>query len=262
VVPFCFSLMRSFSPLLSQKRNVGILEKIAQQLLSGSSTTKTSTVERKELEQQYKVQLDVLRQLEDRVRQQLVQQQKQQPQSTTSISKLERDFERVQSVAQACKARVARFQKQLQQRGDDAAMAADKASSSASANVLQQDQQRFQMQLQQDVSLKCRIMCVCLRLHLLLLLFSHALSLLSFQIKQRLHEEIMREREQEIRNINKGMHQVNEIYKDLAHIVGSQQDDVDQIETQMDDARGNAESGLEQIQKANEKYNNAQCIIS
>jgi t-SNARE complex subunit (syntaxin) len=72
----------------------------------------------------------------------------------------------------------------------------------------------------------------------------------------------MREREQEIRNINKGMHQVNEIYKDLAHIVGSQQDDVDQIETQMDDARGNAESGLEQIQKANEKYNNAQCIIS
>jgi hypothetical protein len=160
VVPFCFSLMRSFSPLLSQKRNVGILEKIAQQLLSGSSTTKTSTVERKELEQQYKVQLDVLRQLEDRVRQQLVQQQKQQPQSTTSISKLERDFERVQSVAQACKARVARFQKQLQQRGDDAAMAADKASSSASANVLQQDQQRFQMQLQQDVSLKCRIMCI------------------------------------------------------------------------------------------------------
>ncbi|EJK56724.1 hypothetical protein THAOC_23337, partial [Thalassiosira oceanica] len=31
--------------------------------------------------------------------------------------------------------------------------------------------------------------------------------------------EIMREREEEIRNIHKGMHTVNEIYKDLAHLV-------------------------------------------
>ena len=31
--------------------------------------------------------------------------------------------------------------------------------------------------------------------------------------QQRLNEEIMRERENEIRNINRGMHQVNEIYK-------------------------------------------------
>jgi t-SNARE complex subunit (syntaxin) len=72
----------------------------------------------------------------------------------------------------------------------------------------------------------------------------------------------MREREEEIRNINKGMHQVNEIYKDLAHIVGSQQDNVDTIETQMDDARNNAESGLSQVQQANDRYNNTQCTIS
>ena len=32
-------------------------------------------------------------------------------------------------------------------------------------------------------------------------------------IIQRIVEEIMREREEEVRNINKGMHQVNEIYK-------------------------------------------------
>ena len=81
-------------------------------------------------------------------------------------------------------------------------------------------------------------------------------------ILQTLHEEIMREREEEIRNINKGMHQVNEIYKDLAHIVGSQQEQIDTIEQQMDDARGNAESGLEQVQKANEKYGSNQCILS
>lgn len=72
----------------------------------------------------------------------------------------------------------------------------------------------------------------------------------------------MREREEEIRNINKGMHQVNEIYKDLAHIVGSQQDQVDTIETQMEDSRNNAESGLSQVQQANERYNSSQCTIS
>ena len=60
----------------------------------------------------------------------------------------------------------------------------------------------------------------------------------------------MREREEEIRNINRGMHQVNEIYKDLAHIVGGQQEHIDTIETQMEDARGNAESGLQQVEKA------------
>lgn len=74
-------------------------------------------------------------------------------------------------------------------------------------------------------------------------------------------EEIMREREEEIRNINKGMHTVNQIYKDLAHIVGSQQEQIDTIETQMEDARNNAESGLTQVQKANEKYNQSNCTI-
>ena len=72
----------------------------------------------------------------------------------------------------------------------------------------------------------------------------------------------MREREEEIRNINKGMHQVNEIYKDLAHIVGTQQEQVDQIEGQMEHAKTNAESGLEQVQKANDKYGQSQCVIS
>jgi t-SNARE complex subunit (syntaxin) len=72
----------------------------------------------------------------------------------------------------------------------------------------------------------------------------------------------MREREEEIRSINRGMHQVNEIYKDLAHIVGSQQDDIDRIETQMEDAHANAESGLRQVEKANEKYGQTNCIIS
>ena len=79
---------------------------------------------------------------------------------------------------------------------------------------------------------------------------------------QGLSEQIMREREEEIKNINRGMHQVNEIYKDLAHIVGSQQENIDTIETQMEESRANAEQGLKQVEKANEKYGNSQCTIS
>jgi syntaxin 7 len=72
----------------------------------------------------------------------------------------------------------------------------------------------------------------------------------------------MREREEEIRNINRGMHQVNEIYKDLAHIVGSQQEQIDIIENQMEESKVNAESGLKQVERANEKYGSGQCVIS
>lgn len=72
----------------------------------------------------------------------------------------------------------------------------------------------------------------------------------------------MRERQEEILNINRGMHQVNEIYKDLAHIVGSQQDQVDSIETQMEDSKINAEKGLEHVTKANEKASATNCVIS
>jgi syntaxin 7 len=77
-----------------------------------------------------------------------------------------------------------------------------------------------------------------------------------------MNEQIMREREEEIRNINRGMHQVNEIYKDLAHIVGSQQEHVDSIETQMEESRVNADAGLQQVEKANQQFGSAQCVIS
>jgi t-SNARE complex subunit (syntaxin) len=72
----------------------------------------------------------------------------------------------------------------------------------------------------------------------------------------------MRERQEEIQGINRGMHQVNEIYKDLAHIVGSQQEQIDQIETQMEDSKINAEKGLEHVMKANEKASATSCVIS
>ena len=78
--------------------------------------------------------------------------------------------------------------------------------------------------------------------------------------ENQLNEQLMREREAEIREINKGMHTVNEIYKDLAHIVQAQQEDVDKIETMMEEANTNAKSGLTHIEKA--AAHQSQCIIS
>jgi len=78
---------------------------------------------------------------------------------------------------------------------------------------------------------------------------------------QRVTEEIMREREEEVRKINQGMHQVNEIYKDLANIVSYQQDQVDEVEAHMENANKNAESGLQQIEKASAKSDST-CVIS
>mmetsp|Transcript_18586 Transcript_18586/g.34419 ORF Transcript_18586/g.34419 Transcript_18586/m.34419 type:complete len:302 (-) Transcript_18586:287-1192(-) len=79
--------------------------------------------------------------------------------------------------------------------------------------------------------------------------------------EDKINEEIMQEREEEIKNIHKGMHQVNEIYKDLAHLVDEQQEGVDQIETQMENAKENTATGLKHIEKANES-SQSQCIIS
>lgn len=61
---------------------------------------------------------------------------------------------------------------------------------------------RRQMQIQEDVSYNVHSTVVINGVYNSLFLSS-----------KRINEEIMREREEEIRNIHKGMHQVNEIYK-------------------------------------------------
>jgi hypothetical protein len=65
-----------------------------------------------------------------------------------TLTKLERDFERVQGLAHSAKAKVSRQQKQLQQRGATIPV----MEGNSSANALQLEQERFQMQIQQDVS--------------------------------------------------------------------------------------------------------------
>lgn len=190
--------------------------------------------------QQYQAQNHVLEQLEEKIRSLL----RQQPKQNTAVIKLKRDFERVQlrtsqmqelatkkiSCIQSIQKSTAASYNNNSSYNPFSNGGADNRTSSFNeneqTNILAEQQRLQQLQLQED----------------------------------RLHEEIMREREEEIRNINHGMHTVNEIFKDLAHIVGQQQEQVDQIENQMEDSRANAESGLAQVEKANEKYGQ-QCSI-
>jgi len=206
------------------QRNVGILEKIVQSLNTRTTSSTDITI------QQYHAQNDVLRQLEEKIRSLL----RQQPKQNTAVIKLKRDFERVQLRASQLQESATKKISYIQTNSKNNSAASSnnnnplsfQNSSANDVNILAEQQRLQQLQLQED----------------------------------RLHEEIMREREEEIRNINHGMHTVNEIYKDLAHIVGQQQEQIDQIENQMEDSRANAESGLQQVEKANEKYGQ-QCAI-
>jgi hypothetical protein len=73
-------------------------------------------------------------------------------------------------------------------------------------------------------------------------------------------DDILRERNQEIKKINTQMSTVSEIFRDLANIVEGQQGMVDDIEQQVEESHGHAQSGLEQIEKANEHQKG--CLIS
>lgn len=236
--------------LLQYQRNVGILEKIVQSLTvqSRQKQFKPLSFHNEELSLQYKAQVDVVGQLEDKVRRLLSTMQQKADVSVgnsnsinsdsnrTAVIKLQRDFERVQARANALIQGMTKLDKELRQQAANA--------SKNNTTALDYEQQLLQQQQQSQQPLD-HYQQVQLQLH-----------------HDRLAEEIMREREEEIRNINRGMHQVNEIYKDLAHIVGSQQEQIDQIETQMEESRANAESGLKQVERANEKYGNSQCVVS
>ncbi|KAL7558395.1 hypothetical protein ACA910_003260 [Epithemia clementina (nom. ined.)] len=223
--------------LLQYQRNVGILEKIVQSLTKTTTNSNKASFRdnnKDELELQYRAQADVITQLGQKVHDLIHLHRQQQSSGTgttadsvlkTTLIKLERDFDRVQKQATALTQTVDRLRQQQQQK---LSAVHQESSSSSGAAAYEQYQQQMQVQLEED----------------------------------RLAEQIMREREDEIRQINRGMHQVNEIYKDLAHIVASQQDQVDAIETQMEESRANADSGLKQIEKANEKYGSSNCVIS
>jgi hypothetical protein len=67
-----------------------------------------------------------------------------------------------------------------------------------------------------------------------------------------INEAIIQETEAELLNINRSLHQVNEIFKDLATIVAQQQEQVDHIEVSTEAAHQRAQQGLQQVQKAHQ----------
>ena len=77
------------------------------------------------------------------------------------------------------------------------------------------------------------------------------------RVQQREEEyahQVMQQREQELLDINRKMHVVDEIYKDLGEIVGQQQETIDELENQFERAEESTRRGLEQLEKANKKY--------
>jgi 4-diphosphocytidyl-2C-methyl-D-erythritol kinase len=103
----------------------------------------------------YRAQWDVLKQLEQKVRELLQSQRAKNTADETTkqtLLKLERDFSRVQEIAINTNSKIHKAQKQWQQRGSVAVPTSESRGSGAS--VFQQEQERMQAQLQQDVS--CR----------------------------------------------------------------------------------------------------------
>jgi len=210
--------------IIQYQKNVGILQKLSGMPSSSQKPT------------QINAQLDVLNTLGGRIDQQLrAQEGRIQRMSRTEAArcrathvKLTRDFRRVETTYQKMKLEIKQKKDlmNLQQRTAADIYEEQAASAGGQEQQMQQQTMTMEMMLQED----------------------------------QLNEQLMREREAEIREINKGMHTVNEIYKDLAHIVQAQQDDVDKIEEMMEESNANAKSGLNHIEKA--AQHQSQCIIS
>lgn len=129
------------------QRNVGILDKIVQQLSIARRQTPGSA-NFNELQVQYNVQLDVVTQLEERVKQYL----KTSPHSSSpQLVKLKRDFERVQARVQTMKADAEKFEKIIKSAGG-ANDYTGRSSSTAQTTEAPNSYQQMQLQIQQDVS--------------------------------------------------------------------------------------------------------------
>jgi len=86
-----------------------------------------------------------------------------------------------------------------------------------------------------------------------------------FMVQMRIDEEqvntqIIEETEQELLKINQDVRKINEIQKELASLVQSQQGTIDTIQNNVNDSHAKAEQGLEQLHKA--AKHQTVCIIS
>jgi len=215
--------------ILQYQRNVGILSKIIDNIGSASNA---STVEN-----QFNVQVDVIRQLGSKIE---IQLKDQLLSSSSSISTMSRsDLSR----SRATHTKLTRDYNQVKNTLNNLLLEARRKRNIAESRRSEEEEVEQKNLFEKEIG--------------------YDTAKLQMQLREdRVNEEIMREREEEIRNINKGMHQVNEIYKDLAHIVSAQQEGVDEVEVHMEQANNSAEAGLKQIEKATAKSANSSCIIS
>jgi len=219
--------------IVQYQRNVGLLEKMARSVGTKNDTSVLQT--------QYNLQLDVIHQLGQRIENQLLTHESrlstlprtEASSLRTTHVKLTRDYRLVEQQFKNAqldvkrKRSLAEVRQREMGRMEEEERERKRREKGVGGEEMTEEGMRWQMQIQED----------------------------------KINEEIMREREEEIKNIHKGMHQVNEIYKDLAHLVDGQQEGVDQIETQMENTKENTATGLKHIEKANES-SQSQCIIS
>jgi len=182
------------------------------------------------LDTQLRVQIDVIKQLGSRIEKQLNEQEKNLPtlsrteaaKNRAGLVKLRRDYQHVQS-------RFKNLCLTTKQKKEFAiAQQREKTEQVESRNA---ESESLKLQIQQQIE------------------------------QDKVAEQIMKERHEEIIQINQGMRQVNDIYKDLANIVGSQQEDIDQIDNQMEESKEHAAAGLKQVEEANIKADQ-NCVIS
>jgi hypothetical protein len=167
------------------QRNVGILEKIVQSLTTprpSNTNPRNNNNAAAELEMQYKAQVDVIGQLEEKLLRQLQQQKSAAVDKTkTTLIKLSRDFERVQARAVQFQGTVSRWHKQqAASAASAAAVAQDADSSGAAASAAAASQQDYyeqmQLQLEEDVSISIIVVvsvCVSSLLPLSVIRFAH-----------------------------------------------------------------------------------------
>ncbi|KAG5193049.1 hypothetical protein JKP88DRAFT_240698 [Tribonema minus] len=78
--------------------------------------------------------------------------------------------------------------------------------------------------------------------------------------EEAINQAIIEETEAELGAINKSLHAVHEIFKDLASMVSQQQEQVEHIEEQTEAAHQRAQQGLAQVQQAS--HYQPSCSIS
>lgn len=207
-------------------QNVTLLNRMVQQLGTARDNV--------ELRGQCRCQLDVIKELREKIQAQLRLQQQQAERASRQDAarlgamnaKLTKDYNRVNAIALDVGAQAERrmrevdTQRQLQADADDerAQVAFAGADAGRQQGIVEVQQRRERVQMQEEA----------------------------------INTAIIQETEEELQNINKSLYTVNEIYRDLANIVDQQQEAVEQIETNTEGAHARAQEGLVQVQKAND----------